>query len=294
MSQTISKFLSVFDLPYEVPYDIARKLRSPLRYPGGKSKALDHILPHFPNLKDFDEYREPFLGGGSVALEVTKRYPHLRIWVNDLYWPLYNFWVQLRDRGEELSQTLQQLKQAYPPPDKERELFAEARRVLCSDANNFQKAIYFWVINKCTFSGLSESGAYTQQNRFTFRSIANLEEYSCLIQNWQITNLSYEELLSNDPRTLVYLDPPYDLEPVNSRLYGSNGKMHKGFNHEEFAQWCDKSKSPMMVSYNADKTVMDRFPNWRQVELTWDYSMRSSGNYRSDQVDRKELLMMNF
>ena len=28
---------------------------------------------------------EPFLGGGSFPIEITKRYPDIRIWVNDLY-----------------------------------------------------------------------------------------------------------------------------------------------------------------------------------------------------------------
>ena len=68
-----------------------KSLKTPLRYPGGKSRALSKLFQYLPDLKDYDEYREPFLGGGSVALEVSKRYPHLDIWVNDLYEPLYNF-----------------------------------------------------------------------------------------------------------------------------------------------------------------------------------------------------------
>jgi len=34
-----------------------------------------------PDLKGYHEFREPFIGGGSVALEVTKRYPGIQIWV---------------------------------------------------------------------------------------------------------------------------------------------------------------------------------------------------------------------
>lgn len=37
-------------------------IKSPLRYPGGKSKAIKFIAPLIPKFK---EYREPFLGGGS-------------------------------------------------------------------------------------------------------------------------------------------------------------------------------------------------------------------------------------
>ena len=37
--------------------------KSPLRYPGGKSRAIKFLKDYFP--KDFMEYREPFFGGGS-------------------------------------------------------------------------------------------------------------------------------------------------------------------------------------------------------------------------------------
>ena len=48
-------------------------IKSPLRYPDGKSKALEQILPLIPH---FEEFREPFLGGGSVFFLALKQlYP---------------------------------------------------------------------------------------------------------------------------------------------------------------------------------------------------------------------------
>ncbi|BCU98473.1 MAG: hypothetical protein CM15mV22_1050 [Eurybiavirus sp.] len=75
-------------------------LKTPLRYPGGKSRAVPKLCQWLP--AEITEYREPFLGGGSMAIEMTKRYPDMSIWVNDFYEPLYNFWVQLRDNGDYL------------------------------------------------------------------------------------------------------------------------------------------------------------------------------------------------
>jgi len=49
-----------------------KSLKTPLRYPGGKSRALTKIVPHIPDLSEYQEYREPFLGGGSVAIHITK------------------------------------------------------------------------------------------------------------------------------------------------------------------------------------------------------------------------------
>lgn len=49
-----------------------KQLKTPVRYPGGKSRAVAKMDPYFPDLRDYKEYREPFLGGGSVAIHVTK------------------------------------------------------------------------------------------------------------------------------------------------------------------------------------------------------------------------------
>ena len=61
-----------------------KSFKTPLRYPGGKSRACVKLAQYMPDMKQYKEYREPFLGGGSVALYVTKQHPHLDIWVNDL------------------------------------------------------------------------------------------------------------------------------------------------------------------------------------------------------------------
>ena len=41
--------------------------KTPLRYPGGKSRACTKMDQYFPDLSGYVEFREPFLGGGSVA-----------------------------------------------------------------------------------------------------------------------------------------------------------------------------------------------------------------------------------
>jgi len=91
-------------------------LKTPLRYPGGKSRATKKLAQFLPDMSGIREFREPFLGGGSVALYMTQMYPHLTVWVNDLYEPLYNFWVQVQQNGKKLRTELTQLKQRHPDP----------------------------------------------------------------------------------------------------------------------------------------------------------------------------------
>ena len=42
-----------------------KEIKSPLRYPGGKTRAAQMLINLAP---DFEEYREPFIGGGSVFI----------------------------------------------------------------------------------------------------------------------------------------------------------------------------------------------------------------------------------
>ena len=276
-------------------------LKTPLRYPGGKSRATSKINQFFPDLSKYQEYREPFLGGGSVAIYVTQQYPNLNIWVNDLYEPLINFWKQLRDNGDEIKKYLTNLKQRYNDPDRAKVLFLESKEYLNSDlkkTDDLQRAISFYIVNKCSFSGLTENSSFSAQaseNNFSMRGIEKLLEYSNLIQNWTITNYHYNDVISfysggsND--TFVYLDPPYD---IKDNLYGNRGSMHKGFDHDQFAADCDHSSLHMMVSYNSSQLVKDRFSKWSAVEFEHTYTMRSTGDYILDQKDRKELLLLNY
>ena len=272
-----------------------KSYKTPLRYPGGKSRALSKLFQFIPDLKDYTEFREPFLGGGSVALEIGKRYPHIEIWVNDLYEPLYNFWKILQSDGQKLRDILVQLKQRHPDPSSAKKLFLDAKDYLAQPVgNSIDRAVSFYVVNKCSFSGLTESSAFSKQaseSNFSLNGIDKLPEYSLMIKKWKITNLSYELMLSDKEDTFIYLDPPYE---IKSNLYGRKGDMHKGFNHDEFASICDKSSSPILISYNSSQLIRERFEEWTVAEFAHTYTMRSTGCYNKEQASRKELVLINY
>ena len=50
----------------------------------------------------------------------------------------------------------------------------------------------------------------------------------------------------------------------------------------------------MLISYNSDQLVKDRFKNWNAAEFDLTYTMRSVGEYMRDQKERKELLLFNY
>ena len=272
-------------------------LKTPLRYPGGKSRACTKMGQFFPDLREYVEFREPFLGGGSVAIHVSKLYPHLKITVNDLYEPLFNFWVNLQMFGDELTKELKGLKITNCNQDSARCLFAEMKDVINdSTKTDLERAVAFYVVNKCSFSGLTESSSFSAQasdSNFSMRGIEKLPEYSEIISNWHINQYSYEYCFRTDIHDglFMYLDPPYE---IGSNLYGKRGEMHRYFDHDKFAEDCKDSKVNMLVSYNSDQLIKDRFKDWNATEFDLTYTMRSVGDYMREQKERKELLLLNY
>jgi DNA adenine methylase len=265
------------------------KYTTPLRYPGGKSRAIKFLSQHLPKI---ESYREPFLGGGSMALYVTQTYPNTDVWVNDLYYPLYAFWVTLRDHGQQLCDDLRELKtelgESY---DAHKMAFDDAKDKLNNDL--YESGFNFYVANKCSFSGLTANSSFSKQAsraNFTFRGIDKLPALSELIQGWRITNQSYEELLYGR-NAFVFLDPPY---AIKDNLYGNKGDMHKSFDHKLFAAYACASENKCMITYNSELFIKDRFPDWYQKDWDLTYTMRSSGTYTKDQKKRKELLLLNY
>jgi site-specific DNA-adenine methylase len=272
-----------------------KSIKTPLRYPGGKSRACVKMDPYFPDLRDYDEFREPFLGGGSVAIHITKKYPNLDIWVNDLYEPLVNFWQQLQMFGSDLKDKLVDLKSTHNNPESAKELFlASKEKINDQSLPSLGRAVAFYIVNKCSFSGLTESSSFSPQasnSNFSLRGIQKLPEYSALISKWRITNYSYDYMMDGNKGAFMYLDPPYD---IKDNLYGRKGSMHKGFDHDKFSADCDANNMDQLISYNSDQLVKDRFKDWNTGEFDLTYTMRSVGEYMRDQKQRKELLLFNY
>ena len=277
-----------------------KALKTPLRYPGGKSKAIKTLSPWFP--KTISEYREPFIGGGSIAIEITKSNPDIPVWINDLYVPLYNFWVQLRDRGEELSERVREEKQrTLDEGDKDKvtakakELFNKYKEEI-DTYDDFEKAVAFFIMNKCSFSGLTENSTFSQSasnSNFSLVGADKLAQFSKLIKNWKITNVDYSEVMKahGSRDTFIFLDPPYDIKDF---LYGKNREMHKKFDHERFADDVYICVHKFMITYNVNDRLKELYKNYNLKEWKLRYSMAHRGDKGTDENIKTELLVTNY
>jgi DNA adenine methylase len=267
------------------------QVKSPLRYPGGKSKVLDKILPHIPvNIR---EYREPFLGGGSVHFGVKQLFDSQikKYWINDLNFDLYCFWLFAKNEIDRLVEEVDKIKQQY---DDGRELFSYYTSDDL-DLTEFDRAVRFFILNRITFSGTVDSGGYSQQafeKRFTNSSIERLKKISTLLSDVDITNQDYEFLLTEKGEDVfIFLDPPY-LTATKSRLYGHNGSLHVGFNHEKFARDMYECKHKWLITYDDSPILRKLFDFANITELTIQYGMN---NYKQTTAAKgKEIIVKNY
>jgi DNA adenine methylase len=248
-------------------------IKSPLRYPGGKSRAVDLIATLVP---EFDEYREPFLGGGSVFLYLKQANTNKRFWVNDLYPELYAFWKMLQNDVNLLFNKIYEWRLQFQNGK-------ELHKFLNENMKNFgdlERAAGFFIYNRITFSGTSLSGGFSQaafEGRFTDNSVHKLKQVAELLNETKITCLDYEELVKAEgDNVFIFLDPPY-FSATKSALYGKNGNMHKSFDHSRFAENMKNCHHKWLITYDDSPYIRDLF-SFANI-MSWDltYGMRNVG-----------------
>jgi DNA adenine methylase len=263
-------------------------IKSPLRYPGGKSRALKQILRLIPH---FEEFREPFVGGGSVFLALKQLYPDRKYWINDLYFELYKFWEYTQ---KDLQSVINQVNTWKKEFHNGKELY----KFLSENIGSFddlKKASAFFVFNRITFSGTTEAGGFSEQafqKRFTESSIQRLELLKSVIKDTKITNFDYEEVVkAKGENVFIFLDPPY-FSATKSALYGKNGKLHKGFDHQRFAETMKNCTHKWLITYDNCEYIKNLFSFAHIAEWNLMYGMRNQTE-TSDQLG-KEIFIANF
>jgi DNA adenine methylase len=267
------------------------KLKSPLRYPGGKSKAISQILPHIS--PSFKEYREPFVGGGSVFFSIKQLLGEKveKYWLNDLNHDLYCFWFQAQKDIDKLVERVSEVKNNTLEG---RLLFTELTQDNLK-LNDFERAARFFLLNRITFSGTVESGGYSQQafdKRFTDSSIQRLFAIGQSLLDVKITNLDYEAVIqAPGDGVFIFLDPPYWIA-TKSKLYGKKGDLHTAFDHERFSQNMKNCPHQWLVTYDDSPKIRELF-NFADI-IEWDlqYGMN---NYKQGKAAKgKELMIKNY
>jgi len=279
-------------------------IKSPLRWCGGKSKAIKHIKEYFP--KEINEIREPFVGGASVGLYLKQQHPNASLWINDLDGLLANFWYQLQTNSGLMKDMLHTgLNATQECESLLRQMFDNCKKNIVSDSvGDLEKAVSFFYLNRCSYAGLTMAGGFSRTaalGRFTMSSVDRLAGVSKLLQGANITNEDYECVINgvpacNTPRVFIFLDSPYDqLKTGKDGLYGNKGEIHAAFDHERFYDVVSPCCHNWMITYNDTPEIRERWKKFNIREWSLNYSFHRTKT-KSGETKRikTELLVTNY
>ena len=230
------------------------------------------ILDHF-DVTQFDTLISPFFGGGSFEFHIQNNYNYKLI-VNDKFTPLYNFWKQIKENKTILCEQLKTI------PSVSKELFTNYRNTIMSlNDNRLQQALQYFVINRCSFSGATLSGGFSEEASLKRYTLSSINRISALdFTNIDIYNEDFQNFIKNyvseENKCLIFLDPPYYLEK-QSKLYGNNGDMHENFNHQLLFDVI-KTKKNWIITYNNCEYIRTLYKDFVIIDVNWTYGMNKT------------------
>jgi len=243
--------------PVLCPPSLTKYPHSPLRYPGGKNRAVRAIYPCIPASET--RLCSPFLGGGSIELACSTR---MQVSGYDIFSPLVDFWQILLENRELLVQRVE----SYLPLSKPKFYNLQERYTHLED--KVERAAAFFVLNRSSFSGTTLSGGMSPGHpRFNESAIERLRTFQAT--NFSVGCADFRESIANHADDFLYLDPPY----VNGHaLYGIKGDTHKDFNHQELADILHH-RERWIMSYNDCHTIRELYHDNPILSLEWVYGM---------------------
>ena len=243
--------------------------KSPLRYPGGKTRAISilntYVKEYYP---DRNILISPFLGGGSFELHCASN--GYNVLANDLFHPLYVFWSVLKHNPSDLESSV---RNACPVT---KDAFLRFRTTIRSLQTPLDIATAYFIVNRCSFSGATFCGGFSQQaadGRMNESAIQRLRQVDMM--NITLSNEDAIEFLMKHPetsQTVIYADPPYY---IDTYIYGKDGDLHEGFNHDKFAEYI-RTRNDWILSYNDCPKIRQLYDGCRFFTEKWSYGMNAS------------------
>lgn len=241
---------------------------SPLRYPGGKTRAIKTLTQYLPkNLTG--TILSPFVGGGSFELYLTGQ--NLTVEAYDAYQPLTNFWHWTLTNPTELAKII---KNKLPiTQNKFKQCQTQIKTI---PSATIEHAANYLIVNRSSYSGATMSGGYSKaaaKDRMTESIIERIKNFKN--PNFHIQHAPYQNSIKPG-YNLIFADPPYALDKTANKLYGNNGDMHDTFNHETFYQTITQITTPWLITYNNTNQIKQLYKNYNITEVSWTYGMNNS------------------
>ncbi len=295
-------------------------MKTPLRYPGGKSRAVETLMSFVP--EDCGEVCSPFLGGGSFELALAEK--GIKVHGYDAFKPIIWFWDAILKDPDKLATMADQYrrkktyKHTKPGVDKEdnphleqkiralglpeKDFYRFREEILFALQSNhpftFDAAAKVYAINRSSFSGATFSGGFSERAsyaRFTDSQIEYVRNFK--VDNFTVKRADFKDSIKKHEDCCLYLDPPYFLDTARAKLYGVEGDMHSFFPHMALYSILRK-RDNWILSYNDCEEIRELYRDFEIHEVEWAMGMK---NVQSKKIKKKkrqgkssEIVITNF
>lgn len=269
---------------------------SPLRYAGGKTKAIGLILENLPKLKE-KKIVSPFFGGGSVELCLSQMLD-IKVIGYDIFNMLANFWDVLINNKTEFIEQLSKFKITeeeftynrhvllnYWDKIKPSDLVYETKKKIQLkeedltklDHNKVVQAVYYYYNMTLSYGPMFLGWPSSNEiNKEKFqRRIEKLKKLD--LKNLKVTCAAFEDILENHIDDFLFLDPPYYLEGDSKMFKGMYPNCnfaihHNNFNHQKLAELLKKHRGGFLMTYNNCIGVRELYKDCKFEYPEWQYT----------------------
>ncbi|MDR0449218.1 MAG: DNA adenine methylase [Rickettsiales bacterium] len=260
------------DKPYK------RYCGSPLRYAGGKSLAVGHIIKLLPD--NVKKVVSPFIGGGSVEIAIAKELG-IPVVAYDIFDLLANYWdIQTRNPIG-MYNKLKNLE----PTKEEYERIKDILKAHWNKKDGYDygldalaAAVYYYFNMQLSYGPgfLGWMSSIYENDRKYKTTIEKVRNFK--LDNLEVYCDKFENSIPKHNNDFLYLDPPYFLEG-DSKMFRGIYPMrnfpihHNGFDHEKLAQLLKNHKGGFILSYNDCDWVREAYRDFEIIDVRWQYTM---------------------
>ena len=280
-----------------------------VQWVGGKRRLIDKYESYFP--KNFNNYFEPFVGGGSLFFYFVNKYANSKeYFLFDMNEELVITYNQIKNNWEEVQDLLNQMNEKHSKEfyylirniDREKITERKYKKLfsVAKELTEVEIAARFLYLNITCFNAIFRVNREGLMNvpfgktaAKNFGENGNLKLCSQSLSNANIYNVDFTNVETMaKPEDLVYFDPPYD--PI-SDTSNFTDYTQEGFNFEDQVKLHDlgrrlKEKGVhVYISNSGTERIRNLYKDWNIQEFHLKRTLNSSAAKRKNEVE--ELLI---
>ena len=268
-------------------------MKTPIRYAGGKTRAFDFISSYIPFWPRPKRIISPFIGGGSLEV----RWAHemgIEVKGYDIFDILVNYWQHQLSNPKGLYDVLKTLEPTKEKYDeiKDELLHWDKVQVLfkgwktdyydrtSKPLDDVVGAAYYWYNHNLSYGPAFLgwlSSIYVEKENLYQDMIERVKNFN--VPNLSVEQASFDEVIPNYKKDLIYADPPYYMEKSEDNkmfkgLYPNNNfpVHHTHFDHEKLRDLLHSHDGKFILSYNDCDWIRENYKDFTFKTPKWAYS----------------------